>query len=67
MPRAARSQVGIRVMSAPSQTMRPARIGCCPVTARIRLVLPTPLRPMTQVTASFAAVRLTRRSAWLAP
>ena len=54
-------------MSLPSQVMRPARIGCSPMMARIRLVLPTPLRPSTQVTVPVSATTLTRRRMWLAP
>ena len=58
-PRRARSCGCSAVMSAPSQRMRPARIGCSPTMARIRLVLPTPLRPSTQVTVPRSAVTLT--------
>jgi hypothetical protein len=38
-----------------------------PKIARKRLVLPTPLRPSTQVTLPASAVTDTSRSAWLAP
>ena len=67
MPRRARSKVGIRVMSAPSHLMLPRVTGCAPVTARSRLVLPTPLRPSRQVTSPTAAFSDTPRSAMAAP
>ena len=40
---------------------------CWPTIARIRLVLPTPLRPSTQVILPASAVSDTPRSAWAAP
>ena len=45
----------------------PPLIGRWPTIARRRLVLPTPLRPSTQVTLPGSAVRLTRFKACAAP
>ena len=55
------------VMSAPLNRMAPLRTGCWPTMARISVVLPTPLRPSTQVTWPISAFSDTPRSAWLAP
>jgi len=54
-------------MSAPSKTIDPPDIGYCPTIARNRLVLPTPLRPNTQVTLPGSAEIETPRSACAAP
>ena len=56
-----------RVMSAPSKMIVPLLTGCCPASASSRLVLPTPLRPNTQVTLPGSAVSETLRSACAAP
>ena len=45
----------------------PRDIGCCPASASSRLVLPTPLRPSTQVTLPGSASSDTARSARAAP
>ena len=58
---------GIAVMSSPLKRMAPFETGWRPTMARIRLVLPTPLRPSTQVTLPGSAVSDTPRSAWAAP
>src|SRR3954451_9517998 len=47
--------------------MEPAEIGYWPTMARSRLVLPTPLRPSTQVTLPGSAAIDTPRSACAAP
>ena len=44
----------------------PPAIGYCPTIARRRLVLPTPLRPRTQVTLPGSAFSEMPRSAWAA-
>jgi hypothetical protein len=54
-------------MSRPSKLIVPRLTGCWPTSARNRLVLPTPLRPSTQVTLPASAVSETERSAWAAP
>ena len=54
-------------MSWPSHSIRPADGLTWPTTARSVLVLPTPLRPSTQVISPTTAVSDTRQSAWLAP
>src|SRR5262245_17482549 len=46
-------------MSCPSSTIRPARAGSRPMTARSTVVLPTPLRPMRQTTCPAGTVRST--------
>ena len=46
---------------------RRAQIGCSPTTARRKLVLPTPFRPISAVTLPASAVSDTPRSAWAAP
>ena len=56
-----------RVRSLPSKVIVPLVIGCCPASASSRLVLPTPLRPNTQVTLPGFAVSETERSACAAP
>ena len=66
-PRRARASIGSRVMSAPSHQIEPAETGCAPVTARSRLVLPTPLRPSRHVTRPPTASTETARSAIAAP
>ncbi len=50
MPLRARSTVESLVMSLPSNMIEPELTGRWPTMARNRLVLPTPLRPSTQVT-----------------
>ena len=45
----------------------PLETGCCPISASNRLVLPTPLRPSTQVTLPGSAESDTPRNAWAAP
>ena len=54
-------------MSLPSHEIVPALTGCWPMIARSRLVLPTPLRPSTQVTLPGSALSETPRSACAAP
>ena len=56
-----------RVMSLPSKMIEPALTGCWPTMARSRLVLPTPLRPSTQVTLPGSALSEMPRSACAAP
>jgi len=67
MPRRARSDGRSVVMSLLSQVMLPLLTGCWPTSARNRLLLPTPLRPSTQVTAPGAALSEMPRNAWAAP
>jgi hypothetical protein len=67
MPRRARSLGLRRVMSSPSNVMAPLLIACCPASASRRLVLPTPLRPSTQVTLPASAESDTLRKACAAP
>src|SRR5262249_20185819 len=67
MPRRARSLGLSRVMSAPSNVIAPLLTGCCPASASRRLVLPTPLRPSTQVTLPGSAESDTLRNACAAP
>ena len=67
MPWRARSTVGSRVMSLPSKVIEPALTACWPTMARSRLVLPTPLRPSTQVTLPASALSEMPRSACAAP
>ena len=67
MPLRARSTVESRVMSLPSNMMVPDFTGCWPTSARNRLVLPTPLRPSTQVTLPGSAFSEMPRSACAAP
>ena len=67
IPRRARSNIRSRVMSAPSHRIVPPVTGWAPVMARIRLVLPTPFRPSTAVTAPGSAEIDTSRSARAAP
>jgi hypothetical protein len=67
MPARARSNGRSLLMSWPSKAMAPLLIGCCPTRARNRLVLPTPLRPSTQVTSPGVAVSDTPRNACAAP
>jgi hypothetical protein len=38
---------GVRVMSRPARAIEPLWAGLMPISARIRVVLPTPLRPST--------------------
>ena len=66
-PARARSAAVRRVISAPSHSTLPRRSGTWPTSPRMRLVLPTPLRPSTQVTSPLSAVSDTPFSAWLAP
>jgi hypothetical protein len=47
--------------------MDPPDSGWCPTSARIKEVLPTPLRPSTAVTSPTFAVTDTPRSACAAP
>jgi hypothetical protein len=54
-------------ISVPSNVIEPLAIGYWPTIARNRLVLPTPLRPSTQVTLPGSAEIETRASAWAAP
>ena len=54
-------------MSAPSKVIEPEAIGYWPTMARSSVVLPTPLRPSTQVTLPGSAEIETPRSAWAAP
>ncbi|MFK4663961.1 hypothetical protein ABIF76_004815 [Bradyrhizobium ottawaense] len=54
-------------MSLPSSTIAPDEIGYCPTMARKSEVLPTPLRPSTQVTLPGSAEIETPRSACAAP
>jgi hypothetical protein len=54
-------------MSLPSQTIEPRLTARWPTSARSRLVLPTPLRPSTQVTLPGSALSEMPRSAWAAP
>src|SRR5438876_749463 len=63
MPRRARSLGLSQVMSAPSNVITPLLTGCCPASASRRLVLPTPLRPSTQVTLPGSAESDTLRNA----
>ncbi len=66
-PRRARSAVRKVVMSLSPSVMVPALTGCWPTMALSRLVLPTPLRPSTQVTLPGSALSEMPRSAWAAP
>ncbi len=54
-------------MSLPSNTIAPDEIGYCPTMARSSDVLPTPLRPSTQVTLPGSAAIETPRKACAAP
>ncbi len=54
-------------MSLPSNTIAPEEIGYWPTMARNSEVLPTPLRPSTQVTLPGSAEIETPRSACAAP
>jgi hypothetical protein len=54
-------------MSAPSNMIVPRLTACWPTSARSRLVLPTPLRPSTQVTLPGSACSDTPRRACAAP
>ena len=54
-------------MSSPSRVIEPPAIGYCPTIARSSEVLPTPLRPSTQVTLPGSADSETPRSACAAP
>ena len=54
-------------MSLPSRAIEPPDIGYCPTIARSSEVLPTPLRPSTQVTLPGSADSETPRSACAAP
>ena len=54
-------------MSAPSNSIEPDAIGYWPTIARSSEVLPTPLRPSTQVTLPGSAASETPRSACAAP
>jgi hypothetical protein len=54
-------------MSSPRKPILPALIACCPTMARISVVLPTPLRPITQVTRPGLALSETERRACAAP
>jgi hypothetical protein len=63
----ARSEGLSEVISWPSKLMLPRLTGCWPANASSRLVLPTPLRPSTQVTLPGWAVSETERSACAAP
>ena len=55
-PRRARASAASRPMSSPSQVMRPPLMRWRPEIARMREVLPTPLRPRMQVTWPGSAV-----------
>jgi hypothetical protein len=67
MPRRARSYGFSPVMSLPSSMIEPPAIGYWPTMARSSEVLPTPLRPSTQVTLPGSAESETPRSACAAP
>jgi hypothetical protein len=54
-------------MSWSSQFTLPRLTGCSPISARSRLVLPTPLRPRMQVTVPGTAFMEMPRSACAAP
>ena len=67
LPRRARSLGRKRVISSPSRVIVPLLTDCWPASASRRLVLPTPLRPRTQVTLPGCAESETARKAWAAP
>ena len=58
---------GEPVISVPPSVMEPLLTGCWPTMARSRLVLPTPLRPSTQVTLPGSAFSEMPRNACAAP
>src|SRR4030081_407841 len=64
MPRAARAGRGSRARSAPSNLPAPPLAGRCPMTVRIRLVLPAPLRPTRPTMLPRCTSSEKPRSAW---
>ena len=66
-PRRARACGGSVVMSAPSKRIAPERAGRRPVRHFSSVVLPTPLRPSSVVTAPDGASNATSRRMWLPP
>src|ERR1700741_1418390 len=63
MPSAARRCGGCAPRARSSKTIRPARTGRWPITLRISVVLPAPLRPTRPTTAPSGTSRLRPRSA----
>src|SRR6185503_18131637 len=64
MPRPARAWRGRRARSAPPKLTAPPRSGRWPMTVRMRLVLPAPLRPTRPTMLPGASSREKPRSAW---
>ena len=56
-----------RESAAPSSRISPRCVGSIPITARIVVVLPMPLRPSNVTTSPGATVKLTPNSTWLSP
>ena len=67
MPSRARSCGASLVTSRPSKLIDPLFTGSKPARHFSSVVLPTPLRPSTQVTAPDGASNATSRSVWLPP
>ena len=67
MPRTTRRSARIRVMSAPSKTIEPWATGRSPEIARMVVVLPAPLAPISATTSPSLTVRLIPCSAWIRP
>ena len=55
------------VVSSPFSFMTPSVCSCRPATILMRVDLPAPLSPRTQVTSPLRTVMLTPRSAWTLP
>ena len=67
MPRATARKAGARVMSSPLKRTRPRLSGMKPMTERMRVVLPMPLRPRMVTIAPRSTLSETPWSTWLSP